>query len=120
MKLDLDDVVFARTAAGMSYRNPVERVHAIANMGLQSIVLMRSKMSEKCEKKIKHVSSTETIRAICSSDEEFKEELRISVEKPKKIIKNIFQRLSLNEKTFKIYESASDDDLNEWSETLKK
>ena len=37
---NLDDIVVARIAAGLSFRNPVERVHAIAKLGLQGIGLM--------------------------------------------------------------------------------
>ena len=52
LKSDLDETIFARTAAGMSYRNLVECIHAISNMGLQSVGIMCAEMSEASEKKL--------------------------------------------------------------------
>ena len=40
---DFDEIVAARPAAGQSYRNPVERCHCIANIGLQSVGMMRKR-----------------------------------------------------------------------------
>ena len=42
---DLDEIIVCRTAAGSSYRNTVERIHAVANLGLQSVGMTRQKMS---------------------------------------------------------------------------
>ena len=42
---DLDEIIVCRTAARNSYRNPVECIHAVANLGLQSVGMMRQKMS---------------------------------------------------------------------------
>ena len=41
---DFDKILICRTAAGLSYCNHVERVHAIANLGLQSVGIMRQRM----------------------------------------------------------------------------
>ena len=46
LKHDMDVVVSARPAAGHSYRNPVERCHCIANIGLQSVGMMRKNDEE--------------------------------------------------------------------------
>ena len=45
----MDEVLVCRPAAGLSYHNPVERVHTIANLGLQSVGIMRQKMSTDME-----------------------------------------------------------------------
>lgn len=50
--LDLDMLVAARTAPQNSYRNPVERIMSLINLGLQSVGLMRQKMSEENEQRI--------------------------------------------------------------------
>ena len=55
---DFDEVSICRTAAGLSYRNSVERVHAIANLGLQSVGLMRQRMPPDMEKLIKILSQS--------------------------------------------------------------
>ena len=41
---NLDVVIVAKTAAGLSFRNPFERVHIIANLGIQGIGIMREQM----------------------------------------------------------------------------
>lgn len=41
--LDLDMLVAARTAPQNSYRNPVERIRSVINIGLQAVGLMRQK-----------------------------------------------------------------------------
>ena len=48
--LGLDEHIACHTAAGQSYRNPVERMHAIVNKGLQSVGMMREKMDSNMEK----------------------------------------------------------------------
>ena len=53
VKPDLDEVVAARPAAGNSYRNPVERCHCIANIGLQSVGIMRAKQDADFESLMK-------------------------------------------------------------------
>ena len=64
-----DEAIFARTAANCSFRNPVERMHAIANIGLQSIGMMRSAMDENEEKKIRKYNGNVEIRTACDTDE---------------------------------------------------
>ena len=46
---DFDEIVAARPAANNSYRNPVERCHSIANLGLQSVGMMRSEQDRAFE-----------------------------------------------------------------------
>ena len=47
--LDLDMLVAARTAPQNSYRNPVEHIMSLLNLGLQSIGVMCQEMSEENE-----------------------------------------------------------------------
>ena len=42
-KRDLNEVFAVGTAAGNSYRNPVERCHCVANLDLQSVGLDRAR-----------------------------------------------------------------------------
>ena len=58
---DMDEVLVCRHAAGLSYRNLVERVH-IAYLGLQSVVIMRLKMSAGMEERIRNSDSNEELR----------------------------------------------------------
>ena len=50
LHLNFEKVLICRTATGLSYRNPVEPVHAIANLGLQSVGTMYQKMPPDMEK----------------------------------------------------------------------
>ena len=59
---DIDEVLVCRAAAGLSYCNPVERFHAISNLGLQSVGIMRQKMSTDMEESIKNSNSNEELR----------------------------------------------------------
>ena len=42
MNLDLDILIAGRTAPSHSWANPVERIMAIVNLGIQCIGIMRS------------------------------------------------------------------------------
>ena len=64
---NLDEVIAMRTATGLSYRNPVERVHSVANLGLQCVGMMRQRMSPELEKVIKHLNSNEELRKACAN-----------------------------------------------------
>ena len=48
--LDLDYFIAVRTPPQHSWKNPVERIMSILNLGLQSVGLMRSKMNDQSEK----------------------------------------------------------------------
>ena len=58
---DLDMLVAARTAPQNSYRNPVERIMSLLNLGLQSIGLMRKEMSEEFKTLIKNSKRSEKL-----------------------------------------------------------
>ena len=47
--LNLDMLIACRTAPSHSWRNPVERIMSIINLGLQCIGIMRSKLSDEFE-----------------------------------------------------------------------
>lgn len=49
LKLDLDYLCAGRTAPYHSWRNPVERIMAVINLGLQCVALARDEMPEEYE-----------------------------------------------------------------------
>jgi len=59
--LDLDLLVAARTAPHSSYRNPVERIMSLLNLGLQSVGVMRQQMPEEMEKAVSNANSMDDI-----------------------------------------------------------
>ena len=72
LRHDLDEVVAARPAAGHSYRNPVERCHCIANLGLQAVGMMRTRQDPDFERVMKKCDGNSDIRKECEVNETFK------------------------------------------------
>ena len=50
LNLNLDFVVACRTAPNHSWKNPVERIMSLLNIGLQCVGVMRAKMSDETGK----------------------------------------------------------------------
>ena len=63
---DLDYLCAARTAPSHSWRNPVERVMSLLNLGLQCVGLMRKEMPTQYEMAIKNCNSMADIRKVSS------------------------------------------------------
>ena len=59
---DKDEILVCRPAAGLSCRNPVEKVHAITNLGLQYVGIMRQKTSADMEERIRNCNSNDEFR----------------------------------------------------------
>lgn len=60
--LELDMLIACRAAPGQSWQNPVKRVMAILNIGLQNCALERDKTAEDMENLLKRCSSMAEIR----------------------------------------------------------
>ena len=116
---DFDEIIAIRTAAGLSYRNPVERVHSIANLGLQSVGMMRARMAPQMERAIKNRNSNAELRKCCKENEELSNGLSESLAVPIDFLKGVFSQLSLKGKKFKISEAASGSDIEKYSSILK-
>ena len=54
LNLNLDLLCAARTAPNQSWRNPVERIMSIVNLGLQSVGVMRKEMPAEAEKVLRN------------------------------------------------------------------
>ena len=50
-----------RTEAGGSFYNPVERIHAVGNLGLPGVGIMRKNMGTDMEHLIKNANSNDEI-----------------------------------------------------------
>jgi len=62
LQLDLDFLCIVRTAPSHSWRNPIERVMATLNLGMQCIGLMRDKMDETFEEESAECNGLTTLR----------------------------------------------------------
>ena len=92
---DMDDVFVCRPAAGLSYRSPVERVHAIDNLGLQLVGIMRQKMSADMEECIRNCNSNEELRKAIERHEELKPAVENSLSVPVDLLNSVFSKVSL-------------------------
>jgi hypothetical protein len=115
LNLDLDLLCAARTAPNQSWRNPVERMMSIINLGLQSVDLTRKEMSSDAEKALKNCNSLKQIR---SGGEQYKKEVAESIKQPIDLVSDIMQRLELKGKHFEIETACSDDELEAFWEIL--
>ena len=93
LQYKLDEVLIARRATNLFYRSLVERVHSIANLGLQSTRLIGKPRSENMKK------------IICSAKKNSSKlvtELKKSRDQPKNLMEEVFKELSLKD-TLTVY-----------------
>ena len=95
-EMSFDQIILARPAPGHSWQNPAERVMSILNLGLQNTSLCRGKMDDETEYRVKSCNSMSDIRKKLNDDEKVK--WNASVEEPKIIVKERFERLALKDK----------------------
>ncbi len=117
LHLNLDILVAARTAPSHSWANPVERIMSIVNLGMQCVGVMREQVSEKFEKAAEKFKSLKDLRQHCSH---YKSDVAKSVKTPRDLIASIMVRLQLKGKKFKVFESSSDADIDEFFHVLLK
>ena len=113
LKNDLDMLQAVRTPPYHSWKNPVERVNCILNLGLQSVGLMRASMNDKYEAKIKSCKCVKDIRTLAQGDPNFKECFLDSLEPVKALLSSVFQRLQLKYDPFQVFMAASDSEIEE-------
>ncbi|GBB98408.1 hypothetical protein RclHR1_03220001, partial [Rhizophagus clarus] len=117
--LDLDLLVAVRTPPGHSWKNPVERIMSILNLGLQCIGLMRAEMNEGYEEIMKYCNSMEDIRNKAEEEPQLKEQLLNSLHPTIELMENLIRRLELKEEPFGIFKAASDEEITTlWNSLL--
>lgn len=114
LNLDLDMLIACRTAPNHSWRNPVERIMSVVNLGLQCIAIMRQKGSEDFEKAIASCNNLKKIRESGVSAAAVASTLASPIE----LLHDLFKRLQLKDKAFKLYDAASDDEIQSFWEIL--
>jgi hypothetical protein len=73
--LNLDYLVAIRTPSGHSWKNPVEQIISILNLGMQCIGLICQKMNEEMENLISKCNSLEDIYEKAKTNNQLKKEL---------------------------------------------
>ena len=116
----MDEVIASRPAAGHSYRNPVERCQCIANLGLQSVGMMRTKQSANFEHAMKKCDGNLDIRKECEINESFKKGFIESIKAPRELLEDVLGNLSLKDIPFSILQPATDEHIDSLEQTLSE
>ena len=113
--LNLDMLLLARTAPGHSWTNPAEKINCILNLGLYGIGAMRTESSDvEFEASLKRCNGLEDIRKLLSRDEQRNHDLlEETCHQCIRLIKSNFSRLTLKEESFKVFDPAENEDVNE-------
>ena len=119
LELDLDFFCVARTAPFHSWRNPVERIMSLLNLGLQSIGLMRNKMDDVYESAIANCNSMTQLRKVAEKNHSVKDGTLDSVSPVKVLMSCVFQRLELKGQKFQCFTAATKADIEEFWLSLK-
>ena len=96
----------------------MERVHSIANLGLQSIGWMRKPMLKNLGKLMHNANSNDEIRRLCDANESLRKELVESLDQAKRLLEHVFISLALKGKQFEIFQAASNEKNYVYKEVL--
>ena len=113
LKLDLDYLCAARTVPYHSYRNPVERIMSIFNLGLQAVALAREKMPDEIERLATSCNNLKTLRKVAEGKAQFRDSCMDAIAPAKVVLSDVVRRLELKEKKFQIFTAATQDELDE-------
>lgn len=117
--LNLDLLVAARCAPGQSWVNPVERVMAILNIGLQNVATERDKSSHEIEAILKRCGSMAEIRKTAETNPELRDAWAKSVAPVSEMIAKRFERLKLKGEPFKVNTPVSKEQIQEVINKIK-
>ncbi|POG73099.1 hypothetical protein GLOIN_2v1828214, partial [Rhizophagus irregularis DAOM 181602=DAOM 197198] len=116
---DLDLLIAVRTPPGHSWKNPVERIMSILNLGLQCIGLMRAEMDEEFEEIMKYCNSMDDIRNKAEEEPQLKEQLLNSLQPTLELMENLIKRLELKGEQFGTFKAAFDEEMTTlWNSLL--
>jgi len=118
LELDLDFLCACRTAPSHSWRNPAERVMSIVNLGLQCVGIMREKMDDSYEQQVAKCSNMAQLRRLAAEKSEVIPSTLDSVAPIKIVLSDIVQRLKLDEVKFKVFSSASEEEIKQMFSNL--
>ena len=116
LNLNLDILVACRTAPNHSWKNPVERIMSLLNIGLQCIGLMRVKMSDDFELVVQNCNNLQQLR---KAAENKTDELASSLKPTIDLLHEVITRLELKGEPFEVYKAATKEEIEEfWSVLL--
>ena len=113
LEFDLDFLCACRTAPCHSWRNPVERVMSIINLGFQCVGIMRQKMDDDYEQQVDKCKNMSQLRHLTTKKPDVIPNTLDSIAPVKILLSDILRRLKLDGVQFKIFSSASEEEV--WS-----
>ena len=118
LKLDLDFLCVCRTAPFHSWKNPVERIMSILNLGFQCVGLMRKRMSDEQEAAVLKCNNMKQLRKAAETDHELASAVLDSMSPVKILLSDIISRLKLKGNSLETFPSASNSGIKDMWETL--
>lgn len=118
LKLDLDYLCACRTAPYHSWKNPVERIMSVINLGLQCVGLAREELPEALESEVVKCNNLAELRRIATKDISFITAVQASLSPVKTILSNIFKRLSYHNEAVGVFTSATSAEISDFWSTL--
>ena len=119
-KLNLDYLCAARTAPCHSWKNPVERIMSIFNLGLQSVGLMRESKDAEYEKVAERCKNLSDLRAAAEKNKEFKATTLDSIAPVKVLLTQLCNRLQLKEENFTPVAAAAEESIEELWDSVQE
>ncbi|GES98595.1 hypothetical protein GLOIN_2v1782174 [Rhizophagus clarus] len=117
--LDLDYFVAIRTPPQHSWKNPVERIMSILNLGLQSVGLMRTEMNDDSERLMSKCGTMNEIRKKAEENPTLKVDLNASLQAPINLVRSVFDRQFLKDEPLKTFTAASETEMERFWETIQ-
>jgi hypothetical protein len=117
--LDLDYFVTVWALLQNSWKNPIERIISILNLGLQSVGLMRTEMNNESERLISKCGIINEICKVAEENSTLKEDLIESLQALINLICSMFDHQSLKDKPFKTFTTASETEMERLWETIQ-
>ncbi len=118
MEHNLDLLSLVQTPPHHSWKNPAERVMSNLNLGLQGVGVMRAGTS--MELQLKSASSLKAVRHLAKKVPGLQQEVEDSIQPAKILISDVFSRLQLKDKNFKIFHAATKEEMLKLGEQLTK
>lgn len=116
---NLDLLILVHTTPNHSWKNPAERVMSNLNLALPGISVMRVR-TKSMEQHLQAANSLKAIRELSKKHRTLEEEVKESIEPCKTLIGSVFSRLQLKGKSFKVFSAATNEDLLQPANQLKR
>ena len=112
LSLDLDYLCAARTAPFHSWRNPVERIMSVVNLGLQCVDLARGEMDEENERLVAKAGTMKELRKLSLKQPGLKEAVVDSVASDKVRLSQVLVHLQLKGENFNLFVPATQEEMD--------